>query len=220
MKTIYIISILFYTLSIVSSQSFLSNILANILANILMPTCQRAKVQFSTVKSSIPSSLEWKQIGFAKEIINQLEKIVVVSGGNKPIPLNNWDNFTPTFPWSKNLDRNLLFQKTAFLRSPGTSVNCNGTSCIKQRNYKGYTWIDLAQTICVEYIPSKTDLLKPAKGYVAIKTIKKCQVVYFENSIYQLTDNKGNFYVVCYSLTNILVSLILYNKYIYLDARI
>jgi len=50
--------------------------------------------------------------------------------------------------------------------------------------------------VCVEYVPSKTDILMPAKGYVVIKTIKKCQAIYFENFIYQLTDNQGNFYAV------------------------
>ena len=50
--------------------------------------------------------------------------------------------------------------------------------------------------MCVEFVPGKTDIIKPEKGYVAIKTIQKCQAIYFENFIYQLTDNQGNYYAV------------------------
>ena len=39
-------------------------------------------------------------------------------------------------------------------------------------------------------------MLKPEKGYLVVKIIKKCQILRFENEIYQLTDNKGNYYVM------------------------
>ena len=168
------------------------------LMDLFISTCDKTKVEFSTAKSKIPDNIDWKQIGFAKELINLMEKVVVFSGGKNPLPMSDWENFHPFFPWQKNINRNLLFQKTAFFRSPGTDVNCQGTSCIKERDYKGYTWIDLAQPVCVEFIPEKTDILKPAKGHVVIKTIQKCQAIYYENFIYQLTDNKGNFYVVSF----------------------
>ena len=39
-------------------------------------------------------------------------------------------------------------------------------------------------------------MLKPEEGYLVVKIIKKCQMLRFENKIYQLTDNKGNYYVM------------------------
>tara|TARA_B100000900_G_scaffold99150_1_gene81943 strand:+ start:146 stop:415 length:270 start_codon:yes stop_codon:yes gene_type:complete len=39
-------------------------------------------------------------------------------------------------------------------------------------------------------------MLKPKEGYLVIKIIKKCQILWFENQIYQLTDNKGNYFIM------------------------
>lgn len=90
----------------------------------------------------------------------------------------------------------MLFQQTAFYRSPNTDVNCKEVDCIKEREYKNYTWVEMAKPICVDYVGGKTDILKPEKGHLVIKTIQKCQTVMFIDSIFQLTDNKGNFYVM------------------------
>ena len=159
-------------------------------------TAEEVGLHFSTEKSKLPDTLNWKKIGFAKELINQKEMVVVISGGKNPIPLEKWGEFKPSLPYRKNLYRHLLFQKTAFYRSPNTDVNCEDDACIKQRNYKNYTWVELAMPICVDYIGGKTDILKPAKGHLVIKTIQKCQTVMFTDSIFQLTDNKGNLYVM------------------------
>ena len=161
-----------------------------------LPTSKQVGLRFSTEKSKLPDSLSWREIGFAKELINQKEKIVVISGGTNPIPGDKWTDFKPSFPYAKNIDRHLLFQKTCFYRSPNTNLDCRGSECITQREYKGYTWVELAEPICVDFIPDKTDLLKPAKGHLTIKTIKKCQALIFKDSIYQLTDNRGNYYVM------------------------
>ena len=159
-------------------------------------TAKEIGLHFSTEKSKLPETLNWKKIGFAKELINQKELIVVISGGTNPIPLEKWAEFKPSFPYKKNIDRHLLFQQTAFYRSPNTDVNCKGADCIKQRKYKNYTWVEIAKPICVDYVGGKTDMLKPEKGHLVIKTIQKCQTVMFADSIFQLTDNKGNFYVM------------------------
>ncbi len=110
-----------------------------------LKTAKEVGLHFSTEKSKLPDTLNWKKIGFAKEIINQKELIVVISGGSNPIPLDKWDAFKPTFPYTKNIDRHLLFQKTAFYRSPNTEVNCKDTDYIKQRKYKNYTWVEMAK---------------------------------------------------------------------------
>jgi len=73
--TLFLITILnFAVLKACSPKSIISNAITDL----LMPTCQKTKLEFSTVKSSLPSSLDWKEIGFAKELINQFQKIVVI----------------------------------------------------------------------------------------------------------------------------------------------
>ena len=161
-----------------------------------LKTAKEIGLQFSTEQSKLPDTLHWRKIGFAKELINQKDMIVVISGGTNPIPLDKWDDFKPSMPYRKNIDRHLLFQQTAFYRSPNTDVNCTEADCIKKRDYKGYTWVELAKPICVDYVGGKTDMLKPEKGHLVIKTIQKCQAVMFTDSIYQMTDNKGNYYVM------------------------
>jgi hypothetical protein len=138
----------------------------------------------------MPDTLNWKKIGFAKELLNQKEMIVVISGGTNPIPLDKWDDFKPSYPYKKNIDRHLLFQQMAFYRSPNTDVNCKEPNCIKQSEYKNHTWVEMAKPICVDFVGGKTDILKPEKGHLVIKTIQKCQTVKFDDSIFQLTDNK------------------------------
>lgn len=54
----------------------------------------------------------------------------------------------------------------------------------------------MAKPICVDFVGGETDMLKPEKGHLVIKTIQKCQTVMFTDSAYQLTDNKGNYYVM------------------------
>ena len=161
-----------------------------------LKTAKEVRLHFSTEKSKLPNTLNWKKIGFAKELINQKKMIVVFSGGTNPIPLDKWNDFKPSFPFTKNIDRNLLFQQTAFYRSPNTAVNCKEPDCIKQRDYNNYTWVEIAKPICVDFVDGKTDILKPEKGHLVIKTIQKCQTVMFVDSIFELTDNKGNFYVM------------------------
>ena len=170
-------------------------------AAFLFPSCglktaKQIGLHFSTEQSRIPDTLNWRKIGFAKELFNQKEFVVVISGGDHPLPPSDWDSFKASYPYRKNIDRHLLFQETAFYRSPNTDVNCKGKDCIKQRAYKDYTWIDIAEPICVDFIGGKTDMLKPEKGHLVVKTIQKCQAVMFTDSIYQMTDNAGNYYVM------------------------
>lgn len=180
-----------------NTMKFLSIAVISTILSLNVPTCSQVGLRYSTTLSALPSNLQYSSsIGLAKEIVNQQEKIVILSGGTNPIPLASWDSFSPSFPYAKNIDRNLLFTKSAFYRSPGTSVSCEGSSCLKFREYRGYTWLEIAQSVCVNYTPGPTNILKPDKGYLAIKPIKKCQALQFENSIYQLTDGKGNYYVM------------------------
>lgn len=180
---------------VVGTTSVSANVFNSIISYIFMPTCQRSDVKFSTVPINLPANVEWRELTFAKELMNIYRKVVVIHGGTRPIPDEQWNSFRPIFPWQKNINRNLLFKKTAFLRSPDKKSDCKD-DCVTFTSYRGYTWIEIANPVCIEYYPKRTDFLKPAKGHVAIKTIIKCQAVYFEDFIYQLTDNKGNFYAM------------------------
>ena len=161
------------------------------------PTSEQAGIKYSTQPSfQVSEDIKWRKVGLAKELINIREKMVIISGGSNPLPLNQWEELKVRFPWQKNIDRHILINKTALVRSPVTKANCNQTECLIERDYKGYSWVELAQPLAVDFIPSKTNMLKPEKGYLVVKIIKKCQILRFENEIYQLTDNKGNYYVM------------------------
>jgi hypothetical protein len=176
---------------------YLSTIMTTwIIASCGLKSAKEVGLHFSTEKSKLPDTLLWKKIGFAKELINLKEKVVVISGGEKPIPLEKWKDYHPSFPYTKNIDRHLLFQKTAFYRSPNSELNCKDRSCIKLREINHYTWVEFAKPICIDFVGGETDILKPEEGHLVIKTIQKCQSLLFTDSIFQLTDNNGNYYVM------------------------
>ncbi len=179
-----------------------NNIYAVLLLGFLLnacsfPTTKEAGIKYSTQPAfQIPKNIEWREVGLAKELINVKEKMVIISGGSKPLPLHQWEGLKVGFPWKKNIDRHLLINKTALLRSPNAKANCHSKDCLIEREYKGYSWIELAQPLSVDFIPSKTDMLRPEEGYLVVKLIKKCQLLRFEKEIYQLSDDKGNYFVM------------------------
>ncbi len=161
------------------------------------PTTKEAGIKYATRPAfPLPKNIEWREVGLAKELINVKEKMVIISGGSNPLPLHQWEDLKVGLPWQKNIDRHLLINKAALVRSPNAHSYCNQTDCLIERDYKGNSWIELAQPLAVDFIPSKTDMLKPEEGYLVVKIIKKCQILRFENEIYQLTDHKGNYYVM------------------------
>jgi hypothetical protein len=78
-------------------------------------TAKEAGLHFSTEKSKLPDVLNWKEIGFAKELINQIEWIVVISGSSNPIPLEKWNDFKASFPYKKILTVICFFNKLHFI---------------------------------------------------------------------------------------------------------
>ncbi len=158
---------------------------------------EEAGIKYATKPAfELPANIVWQQVGTAKELINVKENLVVLSHGDHPIPLAEWDGLKVRLPWRKNIDRNLLIDKTAFLRSPDAPSNCQGVACKSYLDYKGYSWMKLANPLAIDFIPSKTDMLKPEEGHLVVKVIKKCQIVVFEDEIYQLSDDKGNLYAM------------------------
>jgi len=82
------------------------------------------------------------------------------------------------------------------LRSPNAKPDCEDKKCIIEREIKGYSWIELADPIAIDFIPKETDTMKPEEGHLTVKVIKKCQVIVFEDEIYEMSDGKGNKYVM------------------------
>jgi hypothetical protein len=159
-------------------------------------TSKELGIKYKTVPALIlPSDTKWESVEFAKELLNIKDKIVVLGGGANPISSNDWKNFQVSFPWFKNKDRHILFSKTAFIKSPNTSFNCKGDDCYEEIDYQGYTWLELAKPLAVDFIPSETSIT-PEKGHLTVKVIQKCQAIIFENEIYELSDNKGNKYAM------------------------
>ena len=159
-------------------------------------TIEETGIKYNTIPSEMPTNIEFGAIGLAKELLNVKDKTVVINGGDNPIPTEDWDDFNPRYPWKKNLDRFTLFDSTTFYRSPNVSKDC--TDCFTEIEYKDYSWLELAEIVGVAYIPDETDILKPEEGHVVIKTVQKCQILLFKSgsTIYDLTDNKGNSYIM------------------------
>jgi hypothetical protein len=165
---------------------------------ISLPTAAEVGLHFQTRAVDIPTRIDWSHISQAHELISIRELIVVVSGGANPMSDAEWEKYQPPLPWRKNIERNLLFTDTSFLHSPNAPADATGEQRYTVREISGHTWIELAQPVAVDLVPAgqKTDFVKPAPGHLAIKTIKKPQILRFTGSIYRLTDNKGNFYVM------------------------
>ena len=163
-----------------------------------LPTPEAIDLRFATTPSPLPAELVFREIGFAQELINIRDLSVVISGGDQPLPRAEWDRFKPRLPWTKNLDRHLLFEATALLRSPSAPADCAGEACLSLITYQGYTWIELARPRSVSFIPAgeETDMLKPDPGHLVVKTIEKCQAVRFSGHIYRLSDGQGNLYAM------------------------
>ena len=163
-----------------------------------LPTAAQAGLRFDTRPEGIPANIEWKHVGQAHELISVKELVVVVSGGANPMSDADWEKYTPPLPWMKNIERDLLFTDTFFMRSPSSPQEATGEERYTVREISGHSWIELAQPVAVDFVPAgqATDIVKPAPGHLAIKTIRKPQILRFTGAIYQLTDNKGNFYVM------------------------
>ncbi len=165
---------------------------------ISMPTAAEAGIRFETKAEPLPADLEWGKRAVAHEIINTNELLVVVSGGSNAISDGEWAKYNPPLPWIKNVERNLLFSQTFFVRSPTAPADATGDARYVYREVSGHTWLELAQPVAVDLVPAgeQTDWIKPAPGHLVIKTIKKPQVMRWDGPIYRLADGQGNFYVM------------------------
>ncbi|MEI6877395.1 MAG: hypothetical protein WCL50_19970, partial [Spirochaetota bacterium] len=118
--------------------------------SVSIPTAAQAGISFETKPEPLPADLEWGHRAVAHEIINAKELLVVVSGGSNAISDAEWSKYNPPLPWMKNMERNLLFNQTFFMRSPNAPADARGDARYTFREISGHTWLELAQPVAVD----------------------------------------------------------------------
>jgi hypothetical protein len=107
---------------------------------------------FTLLAASGPVSAEWRVLEEAREIIDitavlsgRPEQPVQTykSAGDNPVPDNVWPSYELSPPFIKNTTRNLQFNESAFLASPGAPIGV--TSYITTPD--GYTWAAMSEAI-------------------------------------------------------------------------
>lgn len=163
-----------------------------------LPTSAQAGFSFQTRAMDIPADLDWSRRAAAHELMDAKDLVVVLSGGERPIPDAEWGKYRPPLRYMKNIERNILFEGSFFMRSPGAPDGATGSGRYIFREISGHSWIELAKPVCVDFVPAgeKTDMLKPAPGHLVFKIIEKPQILRWSGSIWQLTDGKGNYFAM------------------------
>src|SRR6266567_4674553 len=118
--------------------------------------------------------LEWKVLEEAHEIIN-IEPVLAghpeeplatyKSAGSNPIPDDLWPAYTPPLPYTKNTTRNLQFNESQFIASPGAPIGT--TTYVTTPD--GYTWgaMSLAINALWPYHPAQYSGLPAVNTYYA-----------------------------------------------------
>ncbi len=137
--------------------------------------------------------------GIAKEILNLETDDIFVAGGTNAMPDDVWQAYNFRVPLLKNSTRNLLFNGSCFFRSPDVPVDCEGEACFTIETIVDYTWLKLTTIIGQSCFPDMAgcsgDVVNA--GYLSINTIAKCHhIVYDGPIIYELSDGRGNLYVM------------------------
>lgn len=161
-------------------------------------------IGYATVQTLMPEGATCaggsrENTGVAKEIIDLDKDLIYVAGGTNPMPDDMWANYRFGLPILKNSTRNLLFDGSCFFRSPSAPATCEGAACFLIADIVGYTWLELNSITGQSCFPDATgcsaDVVKA--GSVSVTTIAKChRIIYNGPSVYELSDGKGNLYVM------------------------
>lgn len=160
-------------------------------------------ISYATVQTAMPEGAPCAGSGegptIAKEILNLETDDIFVAAGNNAMPDDVWATYGFRLPILKNSTRNLLFRQSCFFRSPDAPATCTGDSCFTYQDLVGYSWMKLTTIAGQSCFPDPSgcsgDVVK--SGYLSINTIAKCQWLVFEGpTIYELSDGKGNKYVM------------------------
>lgn len=137
--------------------------------------------------------------GVAKEVLDLSSGIIFVAGGENPISDVDWQAANIGFPYQKNTTRYLLFTDSCFFASPDAPASCVGDACFTRREYLGHTWLNLSELMMVRCAPEplvgcSNDGVQPK--HLSINVTSKCHQITFTGEIYDLSDGKGNRYVM------------------------
>ena len=162
------------------------------------------EISYATVQTLMPDGASCAggnedSPGVAKEILNLETDYIYVAGGTNPMPDDVWANYGFRIPLLKNSTRSLMFNGSCFFRSPNAPADCEGEACFSIDEIEGYTWLNLTQVTGQSCFPDasgcRADVVDP--GYISVNTIAKCHRVVFDGpTIYELSDGKGNLYVM------------------------
>ena len=117
-------------------------LLAPMVACLPFKSSQDAGVSYETASVSWPEDTECineEDPEIAKEIVIGDTLMVTVAGGDNPIPDSEWEDFRPGWGNRKNSTRNLQFDDSCFVRSPGADEDCEGEDCATIVEVKDYT---------------------------------------------------------------------------------
>ncbi len=169
-----------------------------------IPTAEQAGLSIQTAASSGPGPSntclnEAGEGGVAKELLRLGDIVMVVHGGGKPMPDAVWRDFSPSFPWVKNINRDSMFNDHCFYRSPTVLADCEGAACVVIREVADYTWVELSivdAQDCVATGDATCEGNSPDPGAISMTITRKCHQIIYTDEIYQLADPAGNLYVM------------------------
>jgi hypothetical protein len=160
-------------------------------------------ISFSTVETPRPDGAPClggdSSPGIAKEIMNAETRTIYVAGGANPISDEAWASLRLSLPWIQNSTRHLMFDGSCFFRSPGVPANCQGDACFLSEEHFGTTWFLLNTVEGQSCYPDASGCMgtRVNPGFVSTTTISKCHEVVFNGpAIYELSDGRGNRYVM------------------------
>lgn len=171
---------------------------------ISFPTSEEAGISFSTLASMRPEGStcvnETGELeGIAKEIISTEDFVVSLAFGDNEISDSAWEDYSPSSPYRKNINRDTLFNNHCFYRSPDAPVDCEGNDCSVIRELDGYTWMELSQVEsqdCFADEGASCGSRGVDAGAISVTVTRKCHQLIYEDEIYDLVDPVGNRYVM------------------------
>ncbi len=162
------------------------------------------EISYATVQTMMPEGANCaggsgESTGVAKEIINLESDFIYVAGGENPMPDDVWAGYSFRLPLLQNSTRSLLFDGSCFFRSPDAAADCEGDACFTIEEIVGYTWLKLntleGQSCYPDANGCTSDVVN--SNYASITTIGKCHRITYDGPvIYELSDDKGNRYVM------------------------
>jgi hypothetical protein len=137
--------------------------------------------------------------GGAQEVEDQTTGEVVLSGGDDPMPSDEFAVYDPEPPWVVNSSvRTTSFTSTCIQRSPDAPADCTD-DCGIYSEMDDYTWLQLAFVVCEDCLPADAGCSAtepPPEGAVTYRVITKCQSMTFEGTNHFVTDAYGNLYIL------------------------